>query len=675
MRIEDGTDAPLGARVVDGGVNFAVFSHHAATVDLCLFGPDGITETARLTLPGRTGDIWHGFVPGLGAGALYGLRVDGPFAPHDGHRFNPDKLLLDPYARALTGDVPVHDLIYGYPIAHAERDLVRDTRDSASVMPKCVVTGDPPRHAGRTPERSWGSTFIYEAHVKGLTQCLEKVPKSLRGTYEALADPTIVRHLKTIGVTAIELMPIQAFADDRFLVERGLSNFWGYNTFSFFSPAHRYFGPNGAEGLRQTIGRLHDAGIEIILDVVYNHTAESDHLGPTLSFRGLDNASYYRLDPADRRFYLNDTGTGNTLNVAHPFVRRMVLDSLRFWVEHYGVDGFRFDLMTTLAREEHGFAPDGAFMTALRRDPVLAGVKLIAEPWDIGLGGYQLGAYPKGIAEWNDRFRDDVRRFWRRDAGATRAVAARLLGSADIFDKRDRPAWSSINFVAAHDGFTAADTAAYTQKHNMANGEDNRDGHHENFSDNLGVEGPTDDGVIIRRRKKRVRNLLATVLLSQGTPMLLAGDEMGRSQAGNNNAYAQDNASTWLDWKTADNDLIAFVADLAKLRHDCELLRQTGFLHGRGAPRDVEWLSHDGGPVEWDAADLFAFMLVIRPNADAVRPRRTDDAVLIAVNAGPEAVGLTLPRGRWLHVLGTETPETSEHLPAESVQVFTRQTP
>ncbi len=669
MRIEDGRAAPLGAQVVEDGVNFAVFSHHAMRIDLCLYGPDGATESVRLPLPARTGDIWHGFVPGLKPGALYGLRAHGPFAPHEGHRFNANKLLIDPYARALAGPLANVDTVYGYPVDDPKRDLAFDTHDSADVVPKAVVVAEPPVVDNR-PRHPWRDTVIYEAHVKGLTMRHPDIAPDLRGTYEALATPPIIDHMKRIGVTALELLPIHGFIDDRFLLEKGLVNYWGYNTITFFAPERRYFGPNGAAGLRETIARLHDAGIEVILDVVYNHTGEGDHLGPMLSFRGLDNASYYRLQASDRRYHVNDTGTGNTLNVANATVTQLVLDSLRHWVVHYGVDGFRFDLMTTLARDDYGFRPDGAFMTALRQDPILADVKLIAEPWDVGFHGYQLGAYPAGMAEWNDRFRDDTRRFWRRDPGSARAIAARLLGSADIFDKGARPAWSSVNFAAAHDGFTVADVAAYTEKNNAANGEDNADGHGENYSDNLGAEGPTNDLAILKRRARRVRNLLATVFLSQGTPMLLAGDEMGRSQGGNNNAYALDDETTWLDWDAADLGLIDFVASLAALHRDHPVLRQVRFLHGNGTPPDVEWRTLSGDPPDWDDPDLCAFMLIVRPCCEAPRNDKDAAAVLIAVNASPSAVTFRLPNGAWTPLLITADASDDGTLPAESLAVF-----
>jgi len=532
-------------------------------------------------------------------------------------------------------------------------------------MPKCVLTAAPPpvppKERPRTP---WARTVIYEAHPSGLTMRHPGVPEALRGTYEALGTPAIIEHLKGLGVTAIELMPVQMLMDDTRLLRMGLRNYWGYSTIGFFAPEPRYFGPNGAKGLREAIRALHGAGIEVILDVVYNHTAEGDHRGQTLSFRGLDNASYYRLDGAKR--HVNDTGCGNTLNTGHPFVLRMVLDSLRHWVQAYGVDGFRFDLATCLAREPHGFDPEGGFLDALRQDPVLAGVKLIAEPWDIGPGGYRLGGFPPPFAEWNDAFRDKARKFWRREPHSAQGLAERLLGSAGLFDGAGRRAWSSVNFVACHDGFTLADLTAYNDKHNHANGEDNRDGHGANFSDNCGAEGPTDNPAVLARRAQRRRCLLATVMLSQGTPMLLAGDEFGNSQQGNNNAYCQDNEIGWLDWPGADAGLLRFTQRLIALRAAYPVLRQSRFLHGDPRPDgmpDVEWLDFKGGAVAWRDPGLARFCLLLRGDADAPAYEATDDAALLAFNGAPEACPLTLPpapKGRgWLRALDTAHPDAA----------------
>ncbi|NRB34453.1 MAG: glycogen debranching protein GlgX, partial [Rhodobacteraceae bacterium] len=527
-----------------------------------------------------------------------------------------------------------------------------------------------------TPRRDPGEMLIYEAHVKGLTREHPLVEPELRGTYEGLVTDAMIAHYQRLGITAIELLPVYAFMDDAFLLRRGLRNYWGYNSIGFFTPEPRYFGPSGRAGFRDMVQRLHEVGIEVILDVVYNHTAETDHLGPTISFRGLDNASYYRLMPGQPRFYANDTGTGNMLDFSNPYVQRMVLDSLRYWVEVMGVDGFRFDLAATLGREKAGFDPGAGFLDALRQDPVLAGVRLIAEPWDIGPGGYQLGRFPPEFAEWNDQYRDAVRRFWRGDKHSAQELAARLLGSADHFDHDGRRAWSSVNFVTAHDGFTLADLTRYTSRHNLANGEDNRDGHQANFGSNFGVEGASSDPEIQRHRRRRQINLMATLLLSQGTPMMLAGDEIGNTQHGNNNAYCQDNALGWVNWDKADLGLLEVMRGLTALRQRFAVLRQTRFLHGRqraqdGLP-DVEWLSLDGGALDWRDPDLGEFALLLRGCADA--PAGDMDSVLIVINGRDGDLGLTLPslpKGQdWRCVFNSalDDPFAANALPASGAQ-------
>jgi glycogen operon protein len=534
------------------------------------------------------------------------------------------------------------------------------------------------------PQTPWARTVIYEAHVKGLTQTHPDVPADLRGTYEALGHPAIIAHLKSLGVTALELLPIHAFMDDGRLLMMGLSNYWGYNSIGFFAPEPRYFGPAGPAGLRRAIRDLHAAGIEVILDVVYNHTAEGDHRGPMLSFRGLDNAAYYRLQTGRQRRYVNDTGCGNTLRAEHPFALRMILDSLRTWVTDWGVDGFRFDLATALAREPGGFDAHGGFLDALRQDPVLAQVKLIAEPWDIGPGGYRLGGFPPPFAEWNDAFRDTARRFWKRDEHAAHELAERLLGSAATFDNSGRRAWSSVNFVACHDGFTLADACAYARRHNEANGENNRDGHGANFSDNCGVEGPTDHPVVLARRARRRRCLLATVFLSQGAPMLLAGDEIANSQHGNNNAYCQDNPVGWIDWAAADQEMLAFARRLIAFRAAHPALHQGRFLHGEprhdGMP-DVAWLGYDGREPNWRDPLLSKLCLLLRGNAEAPYYRQTEDTLLIAFNGGTSAAAVTLPdppAGRvWRRALDAAAPTAEERdvvayerIEAENVVAF-----
>jgi glycogen operon protein len=608
--LEPGSPYPLGATWDGLGVNFAVFSGHADQIDLCLFDPSGRREIARTPLPECTDEVWHGYLPDARAGLLYGFRAHGAYDPQHGHRFNPNKLLLDPYAKQLAGEVRWSDALFGYRVNSPRADLSYDRRDSAPGMPKGVVTDDAFNWGDdRAPNTPWDQTVIYEAHVRGLTMLREDIRPHERGTFAALSSAQMIEHYKRLGVTAVELLPIHAYVQDRTLVEKGLRNYWGYNTLSFFAPEQRYLSDGSLNELKVAIRRLHAAGIEVILDVVYNHTAEGSEAGPTLSFRGLDNASYYRLVQTDWRFCVNDTGTGNTVNLSHPRVLQLVMDSLRYWVEAYHVDGFRFDLGVTLGRETHGFDPGSGFFDAIRQDPVLARVKLISEPWDIGPGGYQLGKHPPGFAEWNDRFRDSIRRFWRGDSGQRQEVAARLSGSSDLFDHRFRKPWSSINFAASHDGYTLADACAYVQRHNLANGEDNRDGHGENYSANWGVEGPTDDPDIIETRARVARGMLTTVFFANGSPMLLAGDEFGRTQAGNNNAYAQDNETSWVDWAPEATEegrtLAGFVARLIALRKAHPVLRSKRFLHGREEPYpgvlDIAWFDEKGVSVSASA--------------------------------------------------------------------------
>ncbi|WP_299962482.1 glycogen debranching protein GlgX [uncultured Roseobacter sp.] len=669
-KITSGTPFRMGAHHDGEGVNFAVFSAHATRMDLCLFSPDGRTETARLRLPERTGDVWHGYVPGLATGTLYGYRAHGTYAPERGHRFNANKLLLDPYTRELRGRWINDTATLGYDLTSSAQDLSFDSRDSAAYVPKSVVS-DPALFENASPplRRGWDSALIYEAHVKGLTQQHPDVPEAQRGTYEGLASDAIIEHLQRLGVTAIELLPVHAFLNDGFLLNKGLSNYWGYNTIGFFVPEPRYYGASGLAGFREMVARFHAAGIEVLLDVVYNHTAEGDQRGPTLSFRGLDNASYYRLISGQPRYYVNDTGTGNTLNVAHPHVLRMVMDSLRFWVECMGVDGFRFDLATTLGRELHGFDVGSGFFDALRQDPVLAGIKLIAEPWDIGPGGYRLGEFPPKFAEWNDAYRDTLRRFWRGDAHSAQELGARLLGSAGEFDHGGRRASSSINFIAAHDGFTLADMTRYSKRHNEANLEDNQDGHNANYSDNCGVEGPSDDPEITARRRMRARNMLATLFLSQGTPMLLAGDEMGNSQAGNNNAYCQDNEIAWLDWVAGDAELTDFVAELSALRRDHPALRQTRFLHAALRPADglpdVAWSDFEGHPLNWRDPGLSSLCVTFRCSAEAIVQERDDDVVFVIFNRGGARAAVVVPEApvgkRWVYGMDSTGNATRGH--------------
>ena len=620
-RLLTGAPVPLGATWDGLGTNFAVFSAHATRMQLCLFDPSGRRQLASFDLPECTDEVWHGYLPNARPGLVYGYRAHGPYEPQAGHRFNPHKLLLDPYAKRLTGEFRNADALYGYRINSPRADLSFDRRDSAPGVAKAVVTDDSFTWGDdRPPAVPWSDTVIYEAHVRGLSMRRDDLRPHERGTFTALGDPRFISHLRRLGVTTVELLPVHAFVQDRYLLEKGLRNYWGYNSIGFFAPEPRYLAEGSADEMRIAVRRLHAAGIELVLDVVYNHTAEGSELGPTLSFRGLDNASYYRLVADNPRHCVNDTGTGNTLNLSTPRVLQMVMDSLRYWVESFHVDGFRFDLGVTLGREPQGFDPGAGFFDAIRQDPILQRVKLISEPWDIGPGGYQLGNHPPGFSEWNDRFRDGVRRFWRGDAGQRAEFAARLAGSADFFDRRWRRPWASINYVASHDGFTLADAVSYAERHNEANGEDNKDGHGENYTSNWGVEGPTDDAAILATRQRLQRAMIATLFLAQGTPMLLGGDEFGRSQGGNNNAYCQDNETSWIDWTLAEagpgRDLMRFAARMAALRHDHAVLRSPYFLHGNEHPADgvpdISWFDASGAeatPESWNDGEEQALVL------------------------------------------------------------------
>jgi glycogen operon protein len=620
FRVSHGSSFPLGARWDGSGVNFALFSANATKVELCLFDNNGKRELERVTLPEYTDEVWHGYLPDVRPGQLYGYRVHGPYAPEAGHRFNPNKLLLDPYALELRGEIKWHNAAFGYRVGSSRADLSFDKRDSAPVLPKCVVV-DPAVTWGADlrPQVPWAHTIIYEAHVRGMTALRDDIPAQLRGTFGGLADPRVIDHFVKLGITSVELMPSQAFFDDRHLIERGLKNYWGYNTIGFFAPAPRYISPgSGIHEFKLLVRRLHEAGIEVILDVVYNHTAEGNQMGPTLSFKGIDNASYYVLGD-DPRYYFDTTGCGNNVNLRHPRVLQMVMDSLRYWVEDCHVDGFRFDLASTLGRDRAAFDRHAVFFEAIRQDPVLQKVKLIAEPWDTGPDGYQLGNFPPGWAEWNDNFRDTVRAFWKGDDGIAPDLASNLLGSADRFDKRGRRPWASVNFITAHDGFTLSDVVSFNDKHNEANGEQNRDGHSHNLSWNCGVEGATDDAAVLDLRDRMRRALAATMLLSQGTPMILMGDEVGRSQNGNNNSYCQDNEMNWLPWSGIDDrdqDFFAFLSGVIRIRRSRPLLRQWNFLHaepvGETGLVDIKWLRPDSEfmqPGDWQAPGTRAFAM------------------------------------------------------------------
>ena len=655
-RIQEGRPFPQGATWTGLGVNFALFSANATRVELCIFDDSGETEIGRVDLPEYTNEIWHGFLPEARPGTVYGYRVHGPYEPDEGHRFNPNKLVLDPYAKAVVGQIQWAPELFGYKMG--EEDTTFDDRDSAKFMIKGRVI-DPSFFWGedRPPNVPWDSTVLYETHVKGFTKLHPAVPEELRGTFRGLATPEVVKYIRDIGVTSVELLPIHMFADDSYLVEKGLSNYWGYSTLSFFAPSRRYASvPDFAfSEFKEMVSRMHAGGLEVILDVVYNHTCEGNEKGPTLSFKGIDNASYYRLLPDQKRYYINDTGTGNTLNLSNARVIQMVMDSLRYWVQEMHVDGFRFDLGTILARETYGFDQESGFLRAAGQDPVLNAVKLISEPWDCGPGGYQVGGFPPGWAEWNDRYRDNIRAFWKGDDGKIKDFATRFTGSSDFFNHRGRPAWSSVNFITAHDGFTLNDWASYNEKHNEANGEDNNDGNSNNESWNCGTEGPTDDPEINGLRERQIKNMLATLLISRGTPMLLAGDEFGRTQGGNNNAYCQDNEISWLNWELdgKGHHLIAFVKQLAALRRRLPILHRARFLTAEWNEelgiKDVAWLKPGGGEMDqeaWDDAHTRCIGVLLdgRAQTSGIRRRGSDATVLVVVNSYHEAVGFTLPQ-------------------------------
>jgi isoamylase len=654
MEMLSGRPYPLGANYDGRGTNFAVFSAHADKVELCLFDPAGRHETARIALPECTDEVWHGYLPDVHPGALYGYRVHGPYRPEYGHRFNPNKLLLDPYAKQMHGQVRWSDALFGYRLQSQRGDLSFDRRDSAPAMPKGVVVDSTFNwHGDQPPQVPWEKTVIYEAHLRGLTMRAERVHPRARGTFAGLADPFVIDHLTRLGVTAIELLPVQAFLQDRRLVSSKLANYWGYNTLSYFIPEPAYLSDGSLNEVREAVRQLHLAGIEVILDVVYNHTCEESELGPTLSFRGFDNLCYYRPLAGNHRHLVNDTGCGNTVNMSHPRVIQLVMDSLRYWVQEFHVDGFRFDLGATLGRENYGFDPGSGFFDALLQDPVLRQVKLISEPWDIGPGGYQVGNHPPGIAEWNDRFRDDARSFWKGQAGMRNVISGRLVGSADLFNHHRRRPWASVNFVTAHDGFTLQDVVSYNDKHNEANQENNRDGSNDNRSFNWGAEGPTDKPEVLAQREKIKRALLMTLMFSNGTPMLLGGDEFGRTQGGNNNAYCQDNEISWFDWSLAETDagraLIDFTRRCIAVRRERPTLRGQRFFTANaikpdGIP-DTSWFDESGNemtPERWSFAEGRLLALRRIAPSDDTQPDRYA-ASLLLLNAFSEDREFVLP--------------------------------
>ena len=682
--MQAGSPDMLGATFTGTGVNFAIQSRAATRVDVCIYDSTGKNETARLTLPNKTGAVHHGFVEQELArvGTLYGIRVHGAYDPREGYRFNANKLLIDPWARDIVGDVEWHPTILGYDAKDPE-GLRPDLRDSAAAMPRCrVIDGRFDWTGDRQPAVPWRDTLIYELHVKGFTQLHPAVPPEWRGKYLALTVPAVIDHLKSLGVTAVELLPIHAFTSEGFLHERGLTNFWGYNTLNWFAPSNRYAVKDPVVELKQAVKALHAAGIEVILDVVFNHTAEGNELGPTLSFKSIDNRAYYFHRAADRRFYDDVTGCGNTVACDHPIVQADIIASLRYFAEEFRIDGFRFDLATVLGRDRSGFNSNSPFFAMVAADPVLAYVKLIAEPWDVGLGGYQLGNFPPGWSEWNDRYRDTMRAFWHGGRRMLGGFAERFAGSSDLFRRNGRKPTASINFIAAHDGFTLRDTVSYNERHNLANKEDNRDGNSNNQSWNCGVEGPTDDAAVIALRRRQVRNLLTTLFFSQGVPMLLAGDELYRTQQGNNNAYCQDNEISWIDWTAQKDDdgLLQFVRGLAALRRAHPELRRDTFLKGAlhtSRSRDISWWhpsGHELADTEWNDPDLRVLGVGFggsAPEPDLMlllNPTESDSEFVIAAQSGS---------GGWDVILDTAHPVgllAGARLPAGTVKVGPHQT-
>jgi isoamylase len=680
---------PLGATYDGFGTNFAVFSEVAERVELCLFEPDG-TET-RVTLPEVDGFVWHGFIPGIQPGQRYGYRVHGPYDPASGQRCNPNKLVLCPYSKAIDGQFDWNQSLFGYNFGDPDS---RNDEDSAASMPKSVVI-NPYFDWGvdRPPSHEYADSVIYEAHVKGLTQTHPDIPENIRGTYAAIGHPAMIDHLKSLGVTAIELMPVHHFANDSTLVDKGLSNYWGYNTIGFFAPDPKY-SSNPTPGaqvqeFKAMVRALHEANIEVILDVVYNHTAEGNHLGPTVSMRGIDNAAYYRLVDDDKRYYMDYTGTGNSLNVGHPHTLQLIMDSLRYWVTEMHVDGFRFDLASTLAREFYDVDKLATFFELVQQDPTVSQVKLIAEPWDVGPGGYQVGGFPPQWTEWNGKYRDTVRDYWRGEPATLDEFASRLTGSADLYEQTGRRPVASINFVIAHDGFTLRDLVSYNEKHNEANGEDNNDGESHNRSWNCGVEGPTDDPEVNALRARQQRNFLTTLLLSQGVPMIAHGDELGRTQQGNNNVYCQDNELSWIDWASADEGLIEFTKTVSALRAAHPVFRRRRFFSGtpvrqRGGPKlpDIAWLAPDGSDMtdeDWESGFAKSLGVYLNgygvPDLDVRGQRIVDDSFMLFFNAHHEPIDFTLPSKEygtsWIPVIYTADDVNDESKPYDAEQTVT----
>ncbi|OCX24877.1 glycogen debranching protein GlgX [Pseudomonas graminis] len=672
-RIREGLPFPLGASWDGLGVNFAIFSANATKVELCLFDSAGEVELERIELPEYTDEIFHGYLPDAHPGQVYGYRVYGPYDPKNGHRFNHNKLLIDPYAKQLVGELKWSEALFGYTIGHPDDDLSFDERDSAPFVPKCKVI-DPAYTWGREQrvDVPWDKTIFYETHTRGFTMRHPSVPDEVKGTFAGLMVDDVIKHIKGLGVTSIELLPIHAFVNDQHLLEKGMTNYWGYNTLAFFAPDPRYLAHGKISEFKEMVAHMHHANLEVILDVVYNHTAEGNERGPTLSMRGIDNASYYRLMPDDKRYYINDSGTGNTLDLSHPCVLQMVTDSLRYWATEMHVDGFRFDLATILGRYHDGFSERHSFLVACRQDPVLRSVKLIAEPWDCGPGGYQVGNFAPGWAEWNDKFRDNIRAFWKGDEGQLADFANRMTASGNLFNQRGRRPYASVNFITAHDGFTLHDLVSYNDKHNEDNDENNQDGSNDNRSWNCGVEGPTDDPEINALRLRQMRNFFSTLLLAQGTPMVVAGDEFARTQHGNNNAYCQDSEIGWVNWDLDEDGkaLLAFVKRLIKLRQSYPILRRSRFLVGDYndalGVKDVTWLSPSGEEMsieQWEDPNgrCLGMLMDGRAQETGIRRRGSEATLLLLVNSHHDGVNFTLPEVpeglNWTSLIDTNQPE------------------
>ena len=656
MKTKPGHPYPLGATYDGKGVNFALFSEHATKVELCLFdSPDASKEASKIALNEQTDLVWHAYLPDIRPGQLYGYRVHGPYDPANGHRFNANKVLLDPYAKAIGRDVTWDDSMFAYKLGDESADLTFDDRDNAAFAPLARVInpgfdwGDDQR-----PSTAWHQTIIYEAHVKGFTKQMPGVPEELQGTYAGMGSQAAIDHMTKLGITAVELLPVHYHIDDSYLKEKGLVNYWGYNSLGFFAPDYRYAGPDPVGEFKTMVKALHSAGIEVILDVVYNHTAEGNHLGPHLAMKGIDNTSYYMLSPEDPRFYMDFTGCGNVPNMSHPRVLQLIMDSLRYWVTEMHVDGFRFDLASTLARELHEIDRLGTFFDIIHQDPTISQVKLIAEPWDVGPGGYQVGNFPVLWTEWNGKYRDTVRDFWKGEGGIINEFATRFSGSSDLYQDDGRKPYASINFVTCHDGFTLNDLVSYNGKHNEANGEDNRDGADDNRSWNCGVEGPTDDPAIIALRERQKRNLMATLLLSQGVPMICAGDELSHTQKGSNNAYCQDNDITWFDWNLDDakKQFLDFVGMLIQIRKTQPVLQRRRFFKGRPirGVKDISWLNPSGeemSEADWDAG--FVKCVGVRLAGDLIEDLDEDgnrivgETLLMILNGHHEPIPFTLP--------------------------------